>query len=231
MGSNKFTARLAGFLYLIVVVTGMFTLAYIPSKLIVSGDAAKTLQNIAANETLFRASILAGVICYLAFLLLPLALYKLLGHIDKVAATLMVIFAVVSVPMSLLNLQNRYAIITLIAHADLSSAQTATHAAYLLSNYSNGVLLAQIFWGLWLLPFGYLVYRSKFLPKIFGVLLMLGCVGYLTNFTARTMISDFGSTAISNYITIPAALGEIGICLWLLIRGMNVALVKQPTRD
>lgn len=219
MGTNKFTARLAGFLYLIVVVTGMFSLAYVPSKLSVTGDTAKTVQNIAESEWLFRSGILSSVICYLAFLLLPFVLYKLLGHLDTIAAKIMVVFAVISVPMSLLNLQNRYGILSLIGGTD--AAQIQAQAAVLLNDYSNGILFAQIFWGLWLLPFGYLVFRSGFLPRVFGVLLMLGCFGYLLNFVGRTMIADFGMYAISRYVTIPAALGEIGICLWLLVRGIN----------
>lgn len=219
MGTNEFTARLAGFLYLIVVVTGIFSLAYVPSKLIASGNTTQTLQNISESELLFRSSILSSVICYLAFLLLPFVLYRLLGQIDDIAAKLMVILAVVSVPMSLLNLQNRYGILVLIGSSDI--AQIQAQAGILLTNYSNGVLLAQIFWGLWLLPFGYLVFRSGFIPRVFGVLLMLGCFGYLINFVGKTLMADFGSTAISGYVTIPPALGEIGICLWLLVRGIK----------
>lgn len=226
LGVNRNTARLAGFFYLIVVVTGIFSLAYVPSRLIVLGDAPQTFRNISESELLFRAGILSSLVCYLAFLILPFVLYRLLNHINETAAKLMVIFAVVSVPISLLNLQNRYAALTLISSVDLFPAldvsQYHAQMMYLLNNYSNGILIAQVFWGLWLLPFGYLVYRSGFLPRVFGILLMAGCFGYLLNVICRTLIVDFGSTAIAGYVTRPAALGEIGICLWLLIRGIKL---------
>lgn len=231
MNTNKQTARLAGALYLVVVMTGIFSLAYVPSQLIVAGDEAQTFRKIEDSAGLFRLGILSSVICYLAFLLLPFVLYRLLAPISDIAAQLMVIFAVVSVPISLLNLQNRYAVLTLVNGAVSLTAfdQSQLHAQtmLLLNNYSSGILIAQIFWGLWLLPFGFLVFRSGFLPKIFGILLMLGCFGYLVNFVGRTMMVDFGSTAVSDYITIPAAVGEIGICLWLLIRGINEAHNEQ----
>ncbi len=224
-GVNRKTARIAGFLYLIVVVTGIFSLAYVPSQLIVSGDAAQTYRNILSSEQLFRAGILSSAVCYLAFLLLPFVLYRLLGHIDETAAKLMVIFSVVSVPISLLNLQDRYAVLALIHSSDhllaVDVSQNYAKLNYLLQNYSNGLLIAQIFWGLWLLPLGYLVFRSGFLPRILGLFLMIGCFGYLLNFICRTLMVDFGATAVSGYVTMPAAFGEIGTCLWLLIRGIR----------
>ena len=91
----------------------------------------------------------------------------------------------------------------------------------LLENYDNGILILHIFWGLWLFPFGFLVYKSGFLPKILGILLMLGCGGYLVNFVGNTMFDNFGGSLISNIASKPAALGEIGTCFWLLIRGIN----------
>lgn len=230
LGVNAGTARLAGLLYLIVVLTGLFSLAYVPSQLIAKDDPARTFQSISESASLFRAGILGSVICYLAFLILPLVLYKLLGTVNRRIAKLMVLFAVVSVPISLLNLQNRYTVLTLISGADylasIEPTQLQAQMMLMLNSYSNGILISQVFWGLWLLPFGYLVFRSGFLPKIFGVLLILGCIGYLVNFVCRTLMVDFGSTAIASYVTIPAALGEIGICFWLLIRGINARSLR-----
>lgn len=232
LGVNRFTARAAGFCYLIVVVTGIFSLAYVPSKLIVNGDLAQTSRNISENQLLLRFGILSSVLCYLAFLILPLILYRLLSHANKTLGMLMVLFAVVSVPISLLNLQSRYAVLSLVNGADftriLDQSQIYSQLGILLNQYSNGILIAQIFWGLWLLPFGILVYRSGFLPRIFGILLIAGCFGYLVNFTCRTLMMDFGTTALASYITLPAALGEIGICLWLQVRG--IALAQTPVR-
>lgn len=223
--TNKTTARLAGLLYLIVVITGTFSLGYAPSKLIVWGDAVKTFEQISASENLFRMSIISSVICYLAFLLLPFVLYKLLNPINEIAAKLMVVLSVVSVPISLLNLQSKYAVLTLL-HGEnylnvFSQQQIQTQIMLLLEKYDSGILIASLFWGLWLFPFGYLVYKSGFLPRILGVLLMLGCGGYLISFVGNTMMQNYGGTFFAGYVRIPASLGEIGICLWLLIRGIN----------
>jgi hypothetical protein len=90
-----------------------------------------------------------------------------------------------------------------------------------LTTYNHGILLVALFWGLWLLPFGYLVYRSGFLPKILGILLMLGCVGYLINLVGQTLLPHYSQLGISKYISLPASIGEIGTCLWLLIVGVK----------
>ena len=114
MDSNKKTARIAGLLYLIVVLTGIFSLMYVPSKIIVWDNAALTFNNITGSETLFRLGIVAGIICYTAFLFLPIVLYKLLNQVNKTHAIGMVVLSVVSVPFSLLNLLNKVNVLTLI---------------------------------------------------------------------------------------------------------------------
>jgi len=225
MDQNKSTARLAGVIYLIVVLTGIFSLAYVPGKLIITDDASLTFQNITSSETLFRLSILSSVICYTAFLLLPLVLFQLLKKINLYVAYLMVIFAIISVPISFINLINKLEILDMISGAPwlnhMTTPQLHSNVMQLLERYDNGNLLLQIFWGLWLFPFGYLVYNSGFLPKILGVLLMMGCIGYLINFTGHTVFINYSESGISAYVTKPASLGEIGICLWLMIMGIK----------
>lgn len=225
MDSSNKTARTAGLLYLVVVATGIFSLGYVPSQITVPGDALATVNNILAHQTLFRLGIVGGLICYTAFLLLPLALYKLLQPVNRNAALLMVAFALVSVPISFVNLSNKLDALSLLSGADYLQAFTAQqlHAQVMLSldAYSNGILISKIFWGLWLLPFGYLVFKSGFLPRILGILLMLGCFGYLTDVLGRLLVTGYTETAISSFVVLPASLGEIGICLWLLIMGAN----------
>jgi len=220
---NKKIARIAGAVYLVVVLTGMFSLAYIPSKLIVWDNAAATIQNIKSSAMLFKLGIISSVVCYLFFLLLPLVLYRLLKQVSNKWAVLMVALAVVSVPVSFVNLQNKFAVLSLINDAGYSKAFTAeqlqAQAMFYLNQYDNGILVLQIFWGLWLFPFGWLVYKSGFLPKVLGVLLMAGCVGYLVNFTGNVLINGYETSGISGFVRLPASLGEIGTCLWLLIAG------------
>lgn len=225
MNTQQKTARLAGLFYLIVIITGLFSLMYVPSKLIVWNDAGLTFQNISSSRQLFSWSIASSMLCYTAFTLLPLALYSLLKDIHKRYAGLMVVLALISVPISFINLQSKFSILNIINAADYLKIYTTeelqAQVMMLLKNYNNGLLIAQVFWGLWLFPFGYLVYKSNFLPKVLGVFLMLGFVGYVLNVLGRTVISDFSEYALSGYITLPATIGEIGICLWLLIFGVK----------
>jgi hypothetical protein len=203
----------------------MFSLAYVPGQLFVKGDPAKTFANLTAHETLFRLSMASSAICYTAFALLPLALYQLLKPVDEFVAKVMVVLAILSVPISLLNLQSKYAVADLIGLAKSPSLTTATdfpaQARLYLDHYDNGILIATLFWGLWLLQFGYLVFRSGFLPKLLGVLLMLGCLGYVVNFLGFTLAADYSSWGVSAYFGLLPSAGELGICLWLLLAGVS----------
>jgi hypothetical protein len=225
MDSPQKTARLAGFIYLIVVLSGIFHLMYVPGQLLVWDDAAATVNNIIASETLFRLGILGGLICYTAFLLLPLALYQLLSPVNKTQALLMVIFAVVSVPISFLNMDHKFAVLRLISKAGylkgLAADQLQAQVLLQLQLYNNGNQIASIFWGLWLLPLGYLIFKSGFLPKILGILLMAGCFGYLLDFVGDLLMPGYGKSGISTFVTMPGSLGEIGTCLWLLLVGIK----------
>jgi hypothetical protein len=221
--SNKTTARIAGFLYLIMVLTGIFSLMYVPNKLIVDDNASQTFQNISHSESLFRFGILVGLLCYTAFLFLSLVLYKLLKPVNQNYAKLMVLLVVINVPMYFINAQNQFTVLSLANGTQVlkgfSVEQTQAMVLFYLNQYDNGMRVIHIFSGLWLFPFGYLVYQSNFLPKIFGVLLMLGCFSYLINFVGNTLFANYASIGIGSYIILPASLGEIGICLWLLIVG------------
>lgn len=223
--SNKKIARIAGLIYLGVVLTGIFSLMYVPSKLIVWDNPSLTYQNITSSEALFRLWIVIGLLCYTFFLFLPLVLYKLLKAVNENYAKLMVLLAVISVPIFFLNTQNEFNVLSLVSttknHHGLPVEQIQSQIMLYLVQYDNGMRIVHIFSGLWLFPFGYLVYKSGFLPKILGVLLMLGCFGYLINFLGNTLIPSYSTIGISSYISLPASIGEIGICLWLLIIGVK----------
>ncbi|PIF71742.1 DUF4386 domain-containing protein [Flavobacterium sp. 2] len=209
------TGRIAGLLYFVVVITGIFSLGYVPSKLIVWDNPSATLTNIVNAEFLFRLGIVSGLICYTFFLFLPLVLYKLLKSFNKTYALYMVVLAIVSVPISFVNMLNKFAVLSIIS----SGQQQKEEIMFYLNQYDFGNLIVQIFWGLWLFPFGYLVFKSAIIPRFLGVLLMLGCVGYLINFFGNALFSNYSELGISSYVRLPASLGEIGTCLWLLIMG------------
>jgi hypothetical protein len=220
MNTNDKTARLAGLLYVVTVVCGIFSLIYVPSQVSGHDDAAATASHIVASEFLFRLGIVVGTFGYVAFLVLPLVLYQLLNSVNRNIAIVMVALALACVPLDLVAIANQLDVLSLLNAADRQQAFTPeqTHARLmsLLDAYRNRILISEIFWGLWLLPFGYLVFRSGFLPRVLGVVLMLGCLGYLITFVAQIM---FPNADVPGWVGLPAALGEIGIALWLLVVG------------
>jgi hypothetical protein len=225
MDPQKQTARIAGLIYSIVIVTGTLYLQYIPSLYKLPVEATKFKAVIPTFESLFKIGIVCEIICWSLFLILPFILFRLLKTVNELYATLMVAFAVVQVPISFANLSNKFAVLNLISGSDYlkiySDDQLYTQVKFYLHLYHEGNFLNHIFWGLWLLPFGYLVYRSGFLPKILGILLMIGCFGYLIDFFGTFLFPSYDQTIIPDYIILPAGFGEIGLCLWFMIVGVK----------
>lgn len=219
MSSYAMTGRLAGMVYLGVVVTGMFTLAYSPTRLFVEGDALATLASIVRHESLFRASVAAGVTMCLFFLVLPVVLFMLLERHGRAAAALMVVFVVASVPISLIAIGNHLDIIALVFEPAAGAAPSPDAVAAHLDAYDRAMSLASIFWGLWLAPLGFLILKSGAIPRALGVLLIIGCVGYLVNFFGPLLFPGYDELPLRSFISIPGSIGEIGTCLWLVVKG------------
>lgn len=224
MSSNRKDARRAGLLYLIAVISGVISLIYVPSILIKWQDPAGTHNNILSNEWLFKIGILSDLVLYIVFIFLVLALYKLLRKTNENIAKIMVILVLVSVPLSCANLIGKFDILSLVTNTgamtpvDINTQYVQMMT--LLESHNNGILVAEVFWGLWLFPFGYLVFNSGIIPKIMGVFLMLASVAYLGDFLGYFLFpEDFGNTVFPTISSISQALGEMGICLWLLIFG------------
>jgi len=214
-------ARLAGFLYLLTVPLGVFNFVYIPSNLIVSGDAAATAHNIMASESLFRLGIVSALLGAIIPILYLLLLYKLLKPVSRDIAVLMVVVALMGNPIAMLNELTQLGVLQLLSGADyltvFTTAQLQALAYLFVRLHSYGINIAFIFSGLWLLPLGYLVFKSSFLPKILGVLLIIGGFGYLIDVFAGFLIP--GSNLSIGLVT---GLSEIFFLLWLLIKGVNV---------
>ncbi|HET7088681.1 MAG TPA: DUF4386 domain-containing protein [Anaerolineae bacterium] len=217
-------ARVAGFLYLGLGLFGPFSLLYVPSTLIVRGDAATTAQNLMASESLFRLSIVSALLEAIVYIFVVLALYQLLKPVNKNMAWLMVIFVLLAVPIRMLNELNPLAVLLLLSGADYLKVFTADQLQALvmlfLDLHRHGILVASIFWGFWLLPFGLLVYKSGFLPRILGVLLIIACFGYLVNSLTHLLFPGYGAV-VARLATV-LYFGELPIVLWLLIKGVNV---------
>lgn len=218
-------ARNTGLVYLVVVITGMFSLAYVPKQLVDWESAETTLQNLLAEEALFRHGILAGILCYVAFTLLPLLFYRMLGSIDEWYAKMMAVFALLSVPISFVNLQHKLRILNhlkSVRENPETFGELSKKVLEQLQHYNEGILVAMVFWGLWLLPLGYLVFRSGFLPKILGILLILGCMGYMVNLLGYLLLPSYVQMGFSGLIGMVPAVAEIGTCIWLLLVGFKI---------
>jgi hypothetical protein len=216
------TARIAGLLYSLTVVGGIFSMMYVPGHVIVHDDTAATVSRMLASESLVRLGIVVNVVSHVAFFLLPLCLYKLLAPVSKEAAVMMVALGLACVPFDLLAVADQLNIAVLLhdqtyRHA-LSPGLLQAQVWSLLDASDSKLSIAQVFWGLWLMPFGYLVYRCGFLPRLLGVFLMLGCFSYLANFFAQILRPDDN---LPGFVMWPDAIGEIGIALWLLIFGVS----------
>lgn len=221
MKSINKTARLAGFLYLMMAPFAIFSIMYVPTIIISSGDATITANNIIAFEGLFRSGIVSWLISQTIFVFLVLVLYKLLKTVNKGHALFMVVLALVAVPIAFINELNQFAALKLLSGANYLDAfevnQLHAQVMFFLDLHAHGIYIAHVFWGLWLFPLAYLVFKSGFIPKIIGVLLMIGSFGYLIDFVIFALYPNLDVT-ISQF----TGLGELILPLWLLIKGINV---------
>lgn len=227
MRSTRRQARLAGLLYFLMLVTGLPGLIFIPKALIVRGDAPATADHLRASEVLFRLGI-ASELCYqVIFLFLGLALFRLFESVNRRTATQLLILVLVSIPVTFLDVVNELAALTLVSAPPFMAAFTSPQLdslAYLfLRLHGEAFGVVWVFWGLWLVPFGLLVLRCGFIPKIFGFMLLLAAAG------------DLLRAGTSLFPTIPGfvenaggilGLGELPIIVWLLFRGTKEA---KPT--
>ena len=226
--SPRKAAKIAGVVYLICLVLGIFSNIFVRGKLLVPGDAATTINNIMANESLFRVGFVADLLFLTVWLLLPLALYKLLKPVNNIHAVLMVLFALVMVPIMFINNVFQFAPLLLLSGADyltvFETGQLHALAMLFLDLRETGFVMPSIFYGLWLFPFGYLVYKSGsvyksgIIPKILGVLLMIGCLGYLIDFFTIFLLPDLDA----GNIRLATSIGEFLSPFWLLfLAGKN----------
>src|SRR6266700_2196207 len=221
-------ARIAGAIYLSMVFTAPFSLIYVPSKLIVRGNAAATADNILAHETMFRLSIFGDLLGHVIFICLAIALYRLLSSVNKTWAMLMVAFVLVSAAVGFLNALNNIAAVILFRGGEfldvLDKTQLNALGYLFIRLHSQGISIDEIFWGVWLFPFGLLVFRSGFLPWWIGVWLMINCFGYVFLSVIGFFFPAYDDKAFL-YLQ-PVLFGELAIMLYLLIRGANVKALQ-----
>ncbi|MBL0882067.1 MAG: DUF4386 domain-containing protein [Chitinophagaceae bacterium] len=221
----KAIAKLTGFLYLIVAILGVFGFFYIQAQLFVSGNMAATAEKMLAGESLFRLSVLIHLISNIIFLTVIILLYELLKKIHILVSRLMLWFVCVAIPLFFITEALQFTAFYVFKRdllASFSSVQAYEIAATLLriSNVAGELLMFH--WGLWLIPLGWLVFKSGFIPKIFGVLLWINGAGYmiasLTYFLWPAQLPLVTTIVMPTYFS-----GELPLIVWLLIKG-----IKEP---
>jgi hypothetical protein len=223
MNATKKQAHLAGLLYLLASITAPFAWIYVPSKLIVRGDAATTADHIRNSETLFRLGIVSELTGLIIFIFVVLALYRLFKPVSEKHALAMAILLLISLPISFVGVVYEIAARLVVSGPSFLSAFDQPHLdslSYLfLRLHGQGIVVAQIFWGLWLFPFGVLVIRSGFIPRFLGYLLFIAALGNV----ASSASSLLPNASFLEPFASKLAFGELPIILWLLIWGAKVA--------
>jgi hypothetical protein len=212
----------------------VLSLQYMPNAFIVPGDAAATAGRIADGMLTYRLLVLADLVSAIGFLFLAWTLYKLFSGVDKTLALLLVILVSVSAALGIASTVNMMAPLVLVSGADFLSVFTKAQLDALVLGFLHlrnyGLALNAAFWGLWLVPFGLLVIKSRFIPKILGVFLIIGCPAYLA--LCVTSIVFPARVQLVYQIGLPFfAIAELPIMLWLLIKGANVRTSNPGTSE
>jgi hypothetical protein len=221
--STKKLTRIAGLSYLINIITGLFSEIFVRSKIIEWENATATAQNILASELLFRTGIISDLLMTIAFLLMGLTFYMLLKQVNKNVALAMLLFNIAGVSMLALNLLNEFAPIILLSGADFlkvfSTDQLSALAMLFLNLYKYGYIIAGISFSTYLLPLGYLVYKSGYFPKFLGVLLMIAPLGGLIDLFIQFMFPRYLAITYPGYAI--AIIAEFSFCFWLLFKNVK----------
>jgi len=215
-------------------IPGFFAIMYIPKKFIVDGNATATAANVLADETLFRVGIVSDLAQSVIFIFVAIALYRLLSDVNKTWAATMVALALVGCAVGFANVMPTIAALVLFRGGQFLAAidrpQLDALGMLFLQLHQKGFTINQIFWGMWLLPFGLLVMRSGFLPWVLGLWLVFNCFAYLV-LTLTALLLPAYATTVSQVVS-PVLFGEVAIMLWLLIRGAKVpVLTSTPVSD
>ena len=225
MNPIKKQAHIAGILYVLASITAVFAWVYVNSKIFVRDDATATANNIRASETLLRLGVATELIGSIIFIFVVLALYRLFKSVSEKHAMAMAILLLISTPISLLAVLGELAALIVAGGGNFLSTfdqHQLDSLSYLFFRlHGQALVVAEIFWGLWLFPFGTLVIRSGFIPRFLGFLLFIAGVGYLIDSFTVLVLPTYKQ--VGNQIAMILELGELPIIFWLLILGAKTS--------
>lgn len=231
MISNKNLARIAGLLYLIVIATGLFAEVFVRQALKVPGDALATANNIQTSEMLYRWGLVADLINFVCGLPCILIIYYLFKRVNKFLLQLALIFVVIQTAIIAVNLLNQTSPLLILGNnAYLNTFQPnqlATLSQLSLNIQGVGYAIGLVFFGFYCLIVGYVIFKSKMIPKLFGILYIISGIGYLINSFTMLVSKGFANPIFST-VAIPIFIGELSFCLWLLIKGIDNSEIFNP---
>jgi hypothetical protein len=231
MLSKKNLARIAGLFYLIVIATGLFAEVFVRQALTVSGDALATANNILSSEMLFRWGLVADLINFVCGLPCVLIIYFLFKRVNKFLLQLALIFVIIQTAIIAVNLLNQISPLLILSNNTYLKAfernQLAALSQLSLNIQGVGYAIGLVFFGCYCLLVGYVIFKSKVVPKFLGILYIISGLGYLINSFAMLLSKGFANHVFT-YVAVPIFIGELSFCLWLLIKGVDNSKMFNP---
>jgi hypothetical protein len=228
--SPQIYARVAGLIWIIIAIMAGFAEFGVRQALIVPGNAAATAENILASESLFRAGFASDLVVFVIDVALAAVLYVLLRPVSRTLALLMAFARLAMASILGLNMLNMFTALHLLTSAEYTAAfekgQLQALALVFLNAQGYGYALGMVFFGLHLAVLGYLVYRSGFLPRVLGIVMVVSALGYLADSFTGFLVPQYAET-LATIVVVTAILGELPLALWMLIKGVNVERWQQ----
>ena len=226
---TKRDARIAGWLYFLFAAPGPFCLLYVPNKILVRGDAVAAAANVLAHEMLLRTSVVIWLLGMALWIVTALALYRLFNGFSKALSSLLVIFVAVSAAIGFLNELNNLAAIVVLRGNEfvgaLTQPQREAVAMLFLRLHGQGNAVNETFWGLWLLPFGLLITRSQFIPRLLGIWLLLDGFAWMGLSMVALLAPSYHDLAFK--LAQPAVFAELAVMLWLMTIGVRAPATER----
>lgn len=227
-----FYARVVGFGLLLMAVVALFANLFVIESFIIPGDAAATINNITDNEVLFRLAIVSFVIVLVLDVIVAWALYILMKRVNKNVALLAALFRLTYAAIFTAVIFNFLSVLQLLSEENylalMETNQIHAQVMLLIDAFNNGWIIGLVFFGIHLLLIGYLVFKSGFMPKLLGILVMLAGLGYLIDSFAKIILTNYSDfeTMFVLIVAIPGAIGELALAIWLLVKGKNIPEIK-----
>jgi len=230
MISDKNLGRIAGFCYLVVIATGLFSEVFVRQALRVPNDALATAHNIQTNELLFRWGFVADLINFVVGIPTIVIIYHFFKKSNKIILQIALALVIIQTAIIAVNLLNQMTPLLLLGNDTylhtFQTNQLATLSLLSLNIQSQGYAIGLVFFGFYCILIGYVIFKTNAIPKIIGVAYAIAGLGYLIN-SFTIFLSKGFENPMFIYLAIPIFIGELSLCLWLLIKGVDTTKLEN----